>query len=111
MNSNGETIEMRSGFNDTTLGLLKASHMLAQQANKPRKPRYTYEKAGTVLHAKRCLKKDERLRVNELLVQAQSANAAEDAVSMHEILGELNKFPVHFVPFKRAHLIDRSKQY
>lgn len=93
-------------FNETTLGLLKAAHNLTAQANKPPKKKYQYEKAGTAIHAARCLKKKERDDLNFLLEQIRIAAANGDTRDVEQLLKDVVRLPVKFVPVKRQLPID-----
>lgn len=96
--------------NDILTGLMKAFHFLSRPKPAP-KPKYTYENSYTALHARRRLTREESAAVDSLTDQLRVLNPKSDGERIKEILSEIGKLPVKFVPLKRETRIDNSKRY
>lgn len=101
--------------NETQMGMLKAFHYLLKRSKNPPapKPKFSYRKAGNVIHASRHLSADERARVTALAAPLAFLNPknAEHAVEISKLLKQLSKEPVRFVPIKRQTPLKTSKVY
>jgi hypothetical protein len=102
------------GFNDTTLGMLHAHHLITEQQNRraaaPRKPRYTYEKAGTAVHATHCISQYKRDQINGLLNELSGVDP-DNGDLVKDLITQITKLPTKFVSIKRAIPIARGKTY
>ena len=98
---------------DITTGLMKAVHFLSQQRHRNLRQKFEYQEAGSVVHASRCISKSDRERVDVLLKQVGKLDAAnpENHSQIENLISELSKLPVKFIPVKREIRIDRSKRY
>lgn len=106
-----------TSFTDTTLGMLKAHHMLTAQKNRrmgpPAKPKFSYEAIGTVVHASRCLKSDERAHMESVLKELRSLDGLDpsDTDRIKALMAELRSLPIKFVPIKHEKPVSHSKSY
>lgn len=93
-------------------GLLRAFGLLMGQQRTIKK-KFAYSSAGSAVHAARRLTKAEHETIFGLLKQLKTLNPRNDADSAkyQELLKELSKQPVKFVPMKYEHRIDYSKPY
>jgi len=103
-------------FNKTTEGLIKAAMQVAAQNQRratqpPKHPKYRFERAGSAIHAKNCIAAVEREAINSLTKQMREAHDAGDNERFNELLAEIQRHPVRFVPIKRAHLQVYGKTY
>jgi hypothetical protein len=106
------------GFNDTTLGLLKAAHNLEAQSRKKlqqptKRPAYSYAKVGNVVHATSWMPAEERLLLDAALHELRTIDPDTEFGNQraHEVLSSLSHLNCHYVPIKQATKIDYSKRY
>ena len=104
-------MELRS----TQDGILRAFGMLLQQQSQPRKvkKKFVYRQFGTAVHASRRLTKAEGAAVDTLVGQLEALDPRDDDnnSAIEQLLKQLSKQPVKFVPIKREQPIDYSKPY
>ncbi len=87
-------------INPTTVGLLKAMHFIMQRNRKLPAIKHQHEPFGKAVHGRRCLKSGERDEMANIFSQmAQVENT--DHVRGKELMDQLRKLPVHFVPVTR----------
>jgi len=91
-------------------GLMKAFAFLARPKPAP-KQKFTYENSYTAIHARRRLTNAESAAVDSLTDQLRVLDPRNDGDRIKEILSEIGKLPVKFVPLKRETRIDNSKRY
>jgi hypothetical protein len=98
---------------DTLTGLMRAFHFLTQSKRRVPKPKFTYEPAGSVVHAAKRLSKQQRVEVTAIVSELESLDptASSDSERIKELITELSKRPVKFVPVKLETRIDLSKTY
>src|ERR1700726_1349803 len=98
---------------DTLSGMMRAFHFLTQSKRRVPKPKFTYAPAGSAVHAAKPLSKDQRAVVTQICRELASLDpkAASDSDRIKELITELTKHPVKFVPVKREARIDQSKTY
>ena len=96
-------------------GILRAFGLLLQQQSKPRqiKQKRTYRSFGSAIHATRRLTKQEHEAVDGLVQKLKQLDPRDDADTeqYQQLLKELSKQPVKFVPMKYEERIDYSKRY
>lgn len=96
-------------------GILRAFALLMARQSNPRqvKQKYVYKSFGNAIHAVRRLRKDEADAVDALCDQLRVLDPRDDNnnEAIQNILKDLSKLPVKFVPQKLAIKIDRSKKY
>jgi hypothetical protein len=95
-------------------GMLRAFALLiAQGQRKTIKQKHVYRPFGTAVHASRYLRKDEAAAVDIVANKLKALDPRDDAntSTIEELLKELSKLPVNFVPMKYEQRIDRSKTY
>jgi hypothetical protein len=104
---------MDSVIADTSMGLMKAFHFLTMQQRRTPTKKFDYLPAGSTVHASRCLSKEERNTITGLVTELSELDpkAPEDSDRIKQLISELSKQPVNFVPVKRERRIDRSKSY
>jgi hypothetical protein len=98
---------------DTLTGLMRAFHFLTQSKRRPIKQKFVYEPAGSVVHASSHMSKRLRIDVTAIVGELKSLDpkAPSDSARIKELITQLSKYPIKFVPVKREHRIDRSKTY
>ena len=104
---------MDSVVADTSMGLMKAFHFLTMQQRRTPTRKFDYLPAGSAVHAARRLSKKERTTITGLVAElsALDPKAPEDSNRIKQLISELSKQPVKFVPVKREIRIDRAKPY
>jgi hypothetical protein len=97
---------------DTLTGMMRAFAFL-NRPKAPRKPKFIYAPAGSAVHAAKRLSKQQRADVTAICRELASLDptAASDNERIKQLITELSKHPVKFVPVKRETRIDRSKAY
>jgi len=98
---------------DTSMGLMKAFAYLLQEQRRPTAPKFTYAPAGSAVHARFKLPKEQRARVFGIVgdLSALDPKDPSDSDRIKQLISDLSKLPVKFVPVKRETRIDNSKSY
>jgi hypothetical protein len=98
---------------DNSMGLMKAFHFLAKQQQRPIKPKYRYEPAGSAIHASRRLTAEERNAVSSKLDELKTLDPSDrkNDERIQKLVSALGKLPVKFVPVKSEIRIKVSKTY
>ena len=98
---------------DTSMGLMKAFHFLTMQQQRPIKPKYRYEPAGSAVHASRRLSVEEQKEVRSKLDELKTLDPADrkNDERIQKLVSALGKLPVQFVPVKSEIRIKVSKTY
>lgn len=104
---------MREQTSDITTGLMKAFHFLSQQKYRKRPSKFEYQPVGSVVHASRCLSVDERSAVDRLLKQLSQLDpsVSSNNSKIQDLISDLGKHQVNFIPVRRETRITRSKSY
>jgi hypothetical protein len=97
---------------DILTGLMKAFAFLSRPKPAPKR-KFNYQPAGTAVHARRRLRPSENVIVNGLVGELATLDptTSRDSDRIREIIADLGKQPVKFVPIKRQYAIERSKTY
>lgn len=98
---------------DTSMGLMKALHYLTRSDRRPVTQKYSYEAAGSAVHAGHGITREQRAEMIDLVRQLRKLDpeAESDNALIKELLAQLSKLPVRFIPVKRRIKIERSKTY
>ena len=98
---------------DTLTGMMRALHFLTQSKRRVPKPKFTYAPAGSAVHAAKRLSRQQRADITVICQELASLDptAASDSDRIKQLITDLSKHPVKFVPVKRETRIDRSKTY
>jgi hypothetical protein len=98
---------------DTLTGMMRAFHFLTQSKRRVPKPKFTYAAAGSAVHAAKRLSEQQRLDVTAIVKELHTLDpaAASDSDRIKDLIGQLTKHPIKFVPVKRETRIDTSRSY
>lgn len=104
---------MRNIIADTSMGLMKAFNFLLQEQRRPAAPKFTYASAGSAVHARFKLSKATREKMESIVAELRALNpkAPDDSDRIKQLIAELTKLPVKFIPVKRQTRVDNSKVY
>jgi hypothetical protein len=93
-------------INGITDGLIKAIGLITK-GKRPSKPRYEFERIGSVVHAKTYMSPKERENLNALLTKVQEAETQDE---INERMMAVNaSHRIKLVPLKRRTIIERSR--
>jgi len=97
---------------DTSMGLM-AFHFLTMQQQRPIKPEFRYEPAGSAVRASRRLSVEERKKVSSKLDELKTLDPADrkNDERIQKLVSALGKLPVKFVPVKSEIRTKVSKTY
>jgi hypothetical protein len=97
-------------FTGITEGLIKAWGLLAQKKARdngpPKRPKYTYEPLGSVIHLKRWLRGEDRQIMGQILDKVRNAPNPQ---LQAEFVKALPRHMIKFVAVKRAILNEHSR--